>query len=401
MLEAFFGAILSSFNFIVGGIVFIARLITSSLLSLAVGSLNNVISTGYISLSYTNPATNPFLGIGWELTRGLTNIIFVLALLAIGLGTALKINDYQAKKALPLLIIIALLINFTPVILGLIVDASNILMNYFLSSGFQGGSVWVSQSSALWNMWKPTGEGLFNPAVQMNKFMALLVITFFNVIAMFIFFIFTTIFLMRYVIIWLLVILSPIAFACYILPATRSFFKQWWTQFLQWTFVGVTAGFFLYLANQLMKLVLVDKAIVFTAQGGEGLGLLNSILPWGVIIIFLFLGLQAAMSSSAQGANIAVNAAKKGGAKVGGFTASQTLGRILATKQGGKIMEGLEKTKLGLPETLTDWKNASWKKRVAGALLAPVAFTTRCGLKTAAQQGVINAAKQSVAVEPA
>ena len=130
MITAVLGGILGAITQLLGFFVALLGTVTSLLLELAVQILNAVISTGLISLSYTNPAGNPFIAVGWELTRGLTNIIFVVALLAIGLGTALKINDYQAKKALPLLIVIALLINFTPVILGVIVDASNIIMNY-------------------------------------------------------------------------------------------------------------------------------------------------------------------------------------------------------------------------------------------------------------------------------
>ena len=371
LFEAVFGAILSAVNFIVGGLVAIAGVITSLFLSLAVNILNAVISTGFISLSYTNPATNPFISIGWELTRGLTNIIFVLALLAIGLGTAFKMNDYQAKKALPMLIIIAILINFTPVLLGLIVDASNIVMNYFLSSGFQGGNVLENQLSQIGNLWAPTAEGALDPVVQGNKFIGLLVVVSFNVIAALIFFIFAAIFLMRYVVIWLLVILSPIAFACYILPKTRSVFNQWWKQFTQWTFVGVTAGFFLYIANQLNNLILGEGAnkIAFASRTGEGLGLINSILPWAIIIIFLILGLQAAMSSSAQGANFAINAVKK---------APQNFAK---TRIGGKLLggaaAGMQKGLGGFAPQLERLKKIPMVGKGLNWATKPLGWTTR------------------------
>lgn len=364
MIAAVLGGVLGAVTQLLGFFVALLGTVTSLLLELAVQILNAVISTGLISLSYTN-LTNPFIAVGWGLTRGLTNIIFVLALLAIGLGTALKINDYQAKKALPLLIAIALLINFTPVILGVIVDASNIIMNYFLGSGFQGGSVLVNQVSATWTTFMSGFGEFWNPAKSVNTLMSLLVINVFNIIAAFIFFIFAAIFLMRYVVIWLLVILSPIAFASYILPATRSIFKKWWTQFIQWTFVGVTAGFFLYLANQLMKLILIDKAIVFTAQEGAGLGLLNYILPWFVIIIFLILGLQTALSSSAQGASLATNFAKNAGKKIGGFAANR--GKMFAREN---MPKGLREWGVNQAQTPT-WGSGvkgvrGWAMRTAG-----------------------------------
>ena len=115
----------SGFAGAIAGIVGFVLNIVGSILGVILGLVGElfkwVISPGFISLSYTNPAGNEFIRVGWTLTRDLTNIIFVLALIAIGLGTALRIRDYQAKKALPILIIIALLINFTPVICGLIV----------------------------------------------------------------------------------------------------------------------------------------------------------------------------------------------------------------------------------------------------------------------------------------
>ncbi|GAI48319.1 unnamed protein product, partial [marine sediment metagenome] len=117
---------------IVVAILQIPLLLANVFLSMSIAILGVVTSPGFISLSYTNPAGNEFLAVGWALTRDLANIGFVIILVIIGLATALKIREYQWQKTLPLLIGIALLINFTPVILGLIVDASNIMMHFFL-----------------------------------------------------------------------------------------------------------------------------------------------------------------------------------------------------------------------------------------------------------------------------
>ena len=59
---------------------------------------------------------------GWTFTRDFVNMFFILILVFIGLATILKINEYEAKKILPLLIIIALLINFSTVLVGFVVD---------------------------------------------------------------------------------------------------------------------------------------------------------------------------------------------------------------------------------------------------------------------------------------
>jgi hypothetical protein len=79
-----------------------------------------------------NPLTPGIIEIGWNFSRDFANLFFLLALAFIGLATVLRIREYEMKKALPTLIIIALLINFTPVIVGFVVDMGNLLTKFFL-----------------------------------------------------------------------------------------------------------------------------------------------------------------------------------------------------------------------------------------------------------------------------
>jgi len=128
-------------------------------------------------------------------------------------------------------------------------------------------------------------------------------------------------FFLRYIAIWVLVILSPIAFVCYILPNTRSVWSQWWQQFFQWSFIGVIAAFFLYLADHMM---MATKEILFEAaqEVGNAPGLapvINNIMPYGIVIVFMIIGLMLSLSSSAAGAKEALSFGQKAGGKVGGW----------------------------------------------------------------------------------
>jgi len=314
------GALAGIFSQVAGLIFNVIGTITGAILALAVGIFNWVTSESFISLSYTNPDTNPFIKVGWGLTRDLTNIIFIVILIAIGLGTALRIRDYEAKKTLPRLIIIALLINFTPVILGVIVDATNIVMNFFMQGGFSGGNSFVSVAFSQWgNMqtlaggqrfWDPTASSAATGAA-----IGSLVLIIFDLVAAFIYFVFALLFAMRYMAIWILVILSPLAFALSLIPAGKGFFKQWWNQFLQWSFIGIIAAFFLYLSDQMIR---IGQSGNFAGSmppspgGGFDIsGVMNNILPYGVSLFLLFTGLAAAMSSSAQGAEFITSRATK------------------------------------------------------------------------------------------
>jgi hypothetical protein len=395
-------ALIGVFSVLFGLIANILATITGAFLALAVAVFNWVTSEQFISLSYTNLAGNPFLEIGWTLTRDLTNIFFVIALLIIGLGTTLRITGYQAKKTLPTLIIIALLINFTPVILGLIVDASNIVMNFFLQGGFSGGNTFVNLAFSQWGnigslvkgakFWDPTAS---NEAIAAAA--GSIILVGFNFLAALIYLLFAFIFIFRYVAIWTLVILSPFAFASYILPATRGIWSQWWRHFIQWSIIGIVAAFFLYLGDHFIRHVTPDKlskiSEVTTAPGLAGI--FNSILPYFIAIAFLAIGFFMAISTSAGGAGQIINLGKAAGKATGRFVGAQTLGRALATEKGKRWMERcLEKTGLGMR-----WKEApAWRKALT-AVGAPIAYPLRWGLRAGATAGLAYGAKQEQLIE--
>ncbi len=139
----------------------------------------------------------------------------------------------------------------------------------------------------------------------------LLVMAGFLFVLSFILLLFTILFILRYLVIWLLVILSPLAFACYILPITKKYFDKWWEQFINWSFIGVSCGFFLYLGLLLVTKI-QDGTAISTPTTGQG-GLFDSILPYFVSVVFLGIGFVFGLQSSAMGASTVVNFAKSKG----------------------------------------------------------------------------------------
>ncbi|XOB42026.1 MAG: hypothetical protein ACKKMS_01480 [Candidatus Nealsonbacteria bacterium] len=327
---------------IVVAILQIPLLLANVFLSMSIAILGVVTSPGFISLSYTNPAGNEFLAVGWALTRDLANIGFVIILVIIGLATALKIREYQWQKTLPLLIGIALLINFTPVILGLIVDASNIMMHFFLGDMVDFtfvATIWHEQLNILLDSAAWSRDLSFLPFAQS------LFLIVFGFISGFIFFLFSFLFILRYIAIWMLVILSPIAFFCYILPATRDLFKTWWNQFIQWSIIGVSAAFFLWLSSQLLLLSWEGKVMGGTFDTGEKATapiaeMMNQLLPYSIGIGFLIAGFFVALTTSAMGATGIITATQKGAKTALAWTAKKT-GRGI--ERGLKIPKGAER----------------------------------------------------------
>ena len=298
-----------------------------------------VVGPYFTTLPYTHGG---IVEIGWPIVRDFINMFFVIALVVIGLATALRIKEYQAQKALPTLIIIALLINFTPVICGLIVDASNIIMNLFLErlTGFAAiGESFEMQGSIISELWRTPGH-FFDIRYTASALGQSLVMIIFDWVAAYVFFIFALLFIMRYVMIWALVIVSPIAFFSKIFPgAQKHLFKsilgwdEWWKEFIEWSLLGVVAGFFLYLAEQLMT---IAPGMISGLPPGQGtsswvdnplVDFVNNFLPWMVVLVFLWLGYKIAKATSAMGAQGAIKAVDTGLkiAKAAGITAA-TLG---------------------------------------------------------------------------
>ncbi len=200
------------------------------------------------AFSYTNPATNPVINIGWTLLRDIANTLFILGLSYIGLATALNLGGFNTKKAFGRLIVAALLINFTPVICGTIVDASNLIMNLFTSNIAGAFNVFGSLVSGGWgSVWDILASFTVLGAAK------LLVIIIYQYFTSFVLFVFTFLLLARHIAIWILVIISPIAFFCWIFDSTKKHFTTWWNQFIHWTFIGITAAFALYLSGHLLN----------------------------------------------------------------------------------------------------------------------------------------------------
>ncbi len=116
----------------VKGFLYVIGFVSAKLFEL-LGQLLNLIA-GVINgiIHYIKFTTDPIVVAGWTIVRDLTNMFFVLILLIIAFATILRIENYGMKQLLPKLIIAALLINFSLVLAGPIIDFSQILTQFFI-----------------------------------------------------------------------------------------------------------------------------------------------------------------------------------------------------------------------------------------------------------------------------
>jgi hypothetical protein len=316
-----------------------------------------IISPDFISLKFTQ---NPFVDIGLSITRGFANMGFILFLVVIALATALRIEEYKAKKTLPTLIIIALLINFSPVFCGIIIDASNIVMNFFLNNitGLTGFVNIISSAAlSLWNLIWTSG---FSLGATIAAAMQVIISIVFNYFAGFIFILFSALFIMRYIMLWILVILSPIAFVSYILPITRKgqsllSWKKWWEQLIAWSIIGIIAGFFLYLGFTMISMINASPGMFVTqpdlSWGGGGLGLMNNILPYLIPLVLLWIAYKETKRTSAMFAREIIEMPEK--VAKGAVSAAIIAGAAVATAGVGAAAGAAGGAAKGLPGTVS------------------------------------------------
>lgn len=251
-------------------------LITTSL-------LQGIIMATPTALTVTGGGVAEIVRAGWSLSAGIVNLILIIAFIVIAFAVILGSEKIQLKKALPNLIMVALLVNFTLLFVGIGIDISNFLFNTIANqfmTGGAGGNIFRNALMPLIDFGNAqlTAISLYligmttkmlvpyvSTAVQYafsigTPFILSSVFQFiFYGIIMWalsgVFFLFYIIFLARIFIIQILAMLAPLAFFCLIFDNTKKHWDKWLKTLIEWLFVGVIFIFLMYFALALAPLV--------------------------------------------------------------------------------------------------------------------------------------------------
>ncbi|NLA43317.1 type IV secretion system protein [Candidatus Saccharibacteria bacterium] len=188
----------------------------------------------------------------WIIFSNIANIIFAILLLSIILSqlTGIGIDNYGIKRLLPRLIVGAILVNSSFYLCIAAIDVSNILGDSLqkvmlainnditpVSSGQMvlSASMDGVNSSAIGG-WEKITNGILAASVLAGGVAAVAAVIFAFVpimTAVVLSAVTTTVtLLVRYGLVLLLTVVSPIAFALYLLPNTRKWFEKWRTTFI-------------------------------------------------------------------------------------------------------------------------------------------------------------------------
>lgn len=205
--------------------------------------------------------------IGWIVSRDLANLGFVLAMILISLITILRIETYNTQQILVKLILAALLVNFSLVAAGLLLDFSGILTNFFINKAtdYAPGQIGTGLASAFQvqklllpidneNAINTLVLGIFQDANTHIMFTAsiIFVAIFTTIIAISLISLAAMLFI-RYIWLTMLLILMPVAWLCWIWPDIQHLFTKWWSLFMKWAWFAPAVTFFIYLALSIVS----------------------------------------------------------------------------------------------------------------------------------------------------
>ena len=402
---------------IVGGIMWLLNWVGLGLLWLSVNvikaSIEFIFTVGYTPLSNSDTSA---ISIAWGVVRDLANMSMIIILVLIGVGTILGLSPKGkalGPKLLFPLVAVALLINFTPVLTGMLIDLSNILAKFFFDEAFGGANAFISHNP--FNGQNSTGGGNLLSVTDLAEVGATVleytIALVFNLTTALILFTLSLLLIMRVLALQLLVIFSPLAFAAEVLPQSRDIFKKWWDQFIQWLILPTVFGFFLWLAILILvrggnecvggnvgfdpDTVGNQNSYAATANnilGGNQFCLATVMLMSLAVII---VGMGVAFATSARGASFIINRAEKvkGWVKEKGRDArgyarrkSVETAQSVSAPALNKGADILKKRAGGRVNAINDYTNERirWgqnQKGLAGALKRFGAKTTRGAVK--------------------
>ncbi len=215
---------------------------------------------------------------GWVVVRDLCNMFFVAVLLIIAFGTILRIESYKYQSLLPKLILMAVLINFSKVISGFLIDVSQVVLLTFVNAfkdSAAGNFVSVFQLKSMLGFIDPNAPDQATTLSDWQKIglplfaIMLMTVTFFVMLAMII------VFIARIVYLWVLVVLSPLAYLLAVVPSGKQYASRWWSTFGKWLTTGPVLAFFIWLALSILTTSSGDPSKVVNLSGDQG-NLVNS-----------------------------------------------------------------------------------------------------------------------------
>jgi hypothetical protein len=253
---------------------------------------------------------------GWLILRNLSNILFIVVLLIIGLATLFQVEKYNYKHLLVKVLIAAVMVNFSLVIGQSVLGIADTVQNQFLPD--RGNVVralgFELMVRPIQNMQLNDGStsGGFSNLTYPFFLFALALGAFFSFVAILVFLV------VRIVGLWVLLMVSPVAYVARILPSTEKYAEMWWNKFLAYAFITPIFAFFLNIAALFANSHVLSQGSTLYDASAFSSGVANFVYLTAshiTTLVFLMAGLTFAGSTGVVGAKAMTDFVKKGMSK--------------------------------------------------------------------------------------
>nr|MBD3359316.1 hypothetical protein [Candidatus Buchananbacteria bacterium] len=317
----------NAWTVIIRGLVFLIGVLTQLCGELVILLMEVIV---WISM-YNRFIDNPYVNEGWVILRDLVNMFFILGLLFIAFVTVLKIEKYQWNKLLARLLIMAILVNFSKTICGLIIDFFQVLMITFVNAykDISAGNIFKGLAMTDWFRIAEDPIGALEDKIDWNEGLTMIAASIlgliYTVVTLIVLLIFCIILAFRIVALWALVVFSPLAFFAWVFQGqggtVGSLASKWWGQFFNYCMIGPFMAFFLWLALLTMvnlnhdQMVPSDQYDFGKRQGQQILnskaGSMDNMISIMMGILMLVGGLKFSQEFAVAGSGMAGRAADK------------------------------------------------------------------------------------------
>lgn len=303
-----------------------------------IGSLITLVMAALINVAQFNDFISaPAVVVGWVLVRDICNMFFIVGMLLISVGTVLGIQSFHYKNYLKKIILFAILVNFSRTISGILIDVSQIVMLTFISASKAAMAVGFVEAFGINKLTSLAthvdasgksdvdGTGILFSGIFAIIAAGILLMVLLSVVVMLAY---------RIVMLWVLVIFSPVYFALQAIPKADGKAGFWWKSFSEQLIAGPVVAFFIWLTLSVVSMndgsfanQINDDSNVNPSVIGSQVSNAPYILNYIMGIAMLLIGMSAA--------------SKLGGAA--GAAANKVFG-----KAKGLGMKGLNKGARGL-----------------------------------------------------
>ncbi len=300
--------------------------------------------------------------IGWSVVRDFLNIFFIFFLLYSAFCTVFQISRYHIKSTWVMIVLMALLVNFSWPITRVMIDISNLGMLYILGdnggksidngilktfsneSNFAGLMLGVQvehnslQNKGFWEKipqyWGNVLHGGTSNDIKFKDGQYFLHL-FMGIIIGFVFLItFLTIailLIIRIIVLIVLLIFSPVGYAFAAFPSTRGYASQWWSSFTKQLITGPVLLFCLLLGAVVLQNIQMDKP---ASMQEDTLAFIAPFMMYIITIVLIWTGILFTQQIGAIGSGVATNFANKARGKIQGWGKAAAVSGMMMTARG-------------------------------------------------------------------